>query len=280
MNSKIAVAVGLAAVFAAIISLPQAVFAAEIKVNIQPNAASLGAKAFDPNPVEAHVGDTITWTNTDSTPHTATSGDASTATPDGTFGGTPDAGGTILVKGKSESWTADKEGEFPYFCTLHPQMTGKVVVTAATGGNGGNGGTGTPMDSKATATLDGKNYDVSAKSTSAKVTEATIQSGQSVTVKFDKAGEVELTLPKDMITGVNSVMAGTQELLNGDATVNADGSSTVKFTVPEGSTTVVIKGATVVPEFPMVALILAITMVAIIGYVRYAKSGTSFFGRV
>jgi hypothetical protein len=49
--------------------------------------------------------------------------------------------------------------------------------------------------------------------------------------------------------------------------------------VPEGSTTVVITGGTVVPEFPVIAAILAAAIAGIIGYTRFAKSGTGLFGR-
>ena len=75
-----------------------------------------GSDSYSPNPIEVKVGETVTWVNDDSTIHTATSND-------GSFDS------DILRRGQSFSYTFDEEGEYPYFCTLHPKMVGKVVVT-------------------------------------------------------------------------------------------------------------------------------------------------------
>src|SRR5919198_3829304 len=47
------------------------------KVSIVEGASTMADKAFDPSPANVKVGDTITWTNNDSTPHTVTSGKGS-----------------------------------------------------------------------------------------------------------------------------------------------------------------------------------------------------------
>ena len=271
MNSKIAVAVGLVAVLAMMlvpVSFSPA-FAENVAVSIVSGASSKTTDAFSPNPVNAKVGDTVTWTNKDSQPHTITSG--TNATPDGKFNSSPPPNmSPLIVSQGTFSVKFNATGDYPYYCELHPTMVGTVKV-----GDGGG-----PTETKVTATLGGNSYDITYNSTTSKATEATIQSGQSVTVNFDKAGQVELTLPKTMISGVNSIKAGNQELLQGNPTVNADGSSTVKFTLPEGSTAVVIKGATVIPEFPVIAAaILGASIAAIIGYTRLARNGEAFFGR-
>jgi plastocyanin len=276
MNTKIAVAVGLAAILASVFALPQAAFAADVNVSITAGSTTKTTDAFSPNPVTANVGDTVIWTNDDATPHTATSG--ANLTPDGLFG-SPETSTYILVKGKTQSHTFAEAGEYPYFCTLHPNMVGTVTVSEGGGNGNGNGGT-EPTESTATATLDGNSYEVTAMST-AKATAATIQSGQSVTVTFDAAGDVELTLPADMISG-NITAAAGGEALEVEVTEETEESTTISFAIPEGESEVVLMGTNVIPEFPvMAALILGITVAAIVGYARFAKGSTaSFFGRV
>lgn len=286
MNSKIAVAVGLAAVIAAVLvpmSTLTPAFAAEIAADITSGSSSKTTDAFAPNPIEAAVGDTVTWTNKDSTPHTVTSGTG--GTPDGTFDSSPGFNPLMPPQG-TFSHTFAEAGEFPYYCGLHPNMVGTVMVASAggngdgngTGGNGTDGGNGgeepQPTPFSVTATdEDGNEYEVTG-SGNASATAATINSGESVEVEFDGAGAVELTLPKNMISNITMV--------NGEAATivsENDTSTTISFEVPEGETTVTIQAGFVVPEFPVIAAILAVTIAGIIGYTRFARSGTRFFGR-
>ena len=78
---------------------------------------------YVPAEVTVKAGETITWKNDDTAIHTATSGENST--PDGKFD-------TSLVSpGQSSQPTAmpNEPGQYPYFCTLHPWMTGTVTVS-------------------------------------------------------------------------------------------------------------------------------------------------------
>ncbi len=274
MNSKIAVAVGLAAVLAATIlapvSTPTPAFAAEVAVDITASASTKTTNAYSPNPVEINVGDTVIWTNQDAAAHSATSGED--ATPTGLFGD-PSASGSVLVRGRSQSFTFTEAGEYPYYCFLHPNMVGTVVVVVSAAGGGGNGGT--PQEFRTTAAIGGNNYEITGVSATATATAATINPGQkSVQIAFDGSGQVELTLPKSMIGDINAVMAGDGEV-EYTPTDNGD-STTIAFAVPEGATSVDIMAGYVVPEFPVVAiLILAASLVAIVGYTRFAKNGTA-----
>jgi plastocyanin len=70
---------------------------------------------YDPDPAHLKVGQTITWTNKDHEPHDVTSFA-------GGFSSGPFAFGT------SYRWTAVRPGTFHYFCTLHPDMHGLLVI--------------------------------------------------------------------------------------------------------------------------------------------------------
>jgi hypothetical protein len=87
-------------------------------------AASRGVSirdfAFAPKTVEIRVGDRVTWTNRDAVEHTATARN-------GSF----DTG--LLGEGESRSVRFNVAGTYRYICTPHPNMTGTVVVRAASG---------------------------------------------------------------------------------------------------------------------------------------------------
>jgi plastocyanin len=90
----------------------------------------MGDRAFTPNPVNIKVGDTVTWTNNDDIFHTVTSGLGSDDTNLGKEFDSGLSGPTALIsQGRTFSHTFVGEGEFPYFCQLHPTMIGKIVVT-------------------------------------------------------------------------------------------------------------------------------------------------------
>ena len=84
-----------------------------------PAAAAVRIENFTfKNPViTVKPGTTVTWTNGDDIPHTVVS-------KDGVFKS------KVLDSGDRFSFTFAKAGQFGYFCSLHPHMTGTVVVKA------------------------------------------------------------------------------------------------------------------------------------------------------
>ena len=90
-------------------------------VSIVPDSSALTDTAYQPNPLQINVGDTVTWTNDDLQPHTVTSGED--ATPDGRLDS------SIMAPGATFSHTFTEAGEYPYFCLLHPNMVGTVSVS-------------------------------------------------------------------------------------------------------------------------------------------------------
>ena len=76
---------------------------------------------FAPQRLTVKVGTTVSWTNEDDIPHTV----ASTSN---TFRS------KVLDTDDKYSFAFTTAGSFEYFCSLHPHMTGTIVVEAATGG--------------------------------------------------------------------------------------------------------------------------------------------------
>ena len=105
------IAWGVALLFVAVLGVGRA---------IQARAPSsytvtIDAARFEPSLSVVRVGDMITWVNKDLVPHTATSRA-------GGFDSGP------INPGKSWKYRARRAGDFPYICTLHPTMTGRLRV--------------------------------------------------------------------------------------------------------------------------------------------------------
>lgn len=123
-TTRIAVVLGVISVLAVGLSIGQvSVYAQGASVSIVPNASTMGDKAFSPNPAEVKAGESVTWTNDDSQIHTATSGAVGAEDSGKVF----DSG--ILSPKATFDFKFDQAGEVAYYCTLHPQMVGKVVVS-------------------------------------------------------------------------------------------------------------------------------------------------------
>ena len=72
--------------------------------------------AFLPSLLEMSSGETVTWVNDDGAPH-------SIAVNNGTASDT-------VMPGSSYSANFDRPGDYDYLCSIHPYMTGKIIVTA------------------------------------------------------------------------------------------------------------------------------------------------------
>ncbi len=101
----------------------------KVQATIVPGASTLADKAFSPNPIQAKVGQEVEWTNDDSAMHTVTSGTAGAADVGKAFDSGLAGPTALTAKGKTFEHKFDAAGEFPYFCTLHPTMVGKVTVS-------------------------------------------------------------------------------------------------------------------------------------------------------
>jgi amicyanin len=90
-----------------------------VTANDQPSGTNAEVKidnfSFGPETIKVSVGTTVTWTNRDDIPHTVVS-------TDGAFKS------KVRDTDETFSYTFTKAGTYPYFCSVHPKMTGKVVV--------------------------------------------------------------------------------------------------------------------------------------------------------
>ena len=83
-----------------------------------PNAAAVHIQnfRFGPQTLTIPVGTTVTFVNDDEEPHNVTAVDHSYRSP-------------ILPPGARFTHQYAAPGDYPYFCALHPHMTGHIVVT-------------------------------------------------------------------------------------------------------------------------------------------------------
>ena len=110
-----------------VVSAILGITAALIVSNVQHDQVSAAAFnvsiqgfAFNKQTLDISVGDTVQWTNRDSSAHTATSDS-----------GLWNSGS--LSNAESFSFTFTSPGSFPYFCGIHPFMTGTIVVSQPQG---------------------------------------------------------------------------------------------------------------------------------------------------
>jgi plastocyanin len=80
------------------------------------SAVAIKDFAFNPQTIQAKVGESITWTNQDSTAHTVTLDDKSV-----------DSGNVAPSATFSHAFT--QAGTFTYHCSIHPTMTGTITVS-------------------------------------------------------------------------------------------------------------------------------------------------------
>ena len=99
---------------------------APMAVTVEPVAGS-GApgceatECYTPSTVTIAAGGTVTFTNTDTAPHTSTSGSAADG-PDGIFDT------SLIMMNASFDVTLSDAGTYTYFCMVHPWMEGTIIV--------------------------------------------------------------------------------------------------------------------------------------------------------
>jgi amicyanin len=92
---------------------------ANAPVRAEDTAVKISNFTFNPPQITVKSGTTVTWTNEDDIPHTIVS--------------PPSIRSKALDSDDKFSFTFTTPGTYKYFCSLHPHMTGTIVVEAKTG---------------------------------------------------------------------------------------------------------------------------------------------------
>ena len=245
------------------ILLPVTAFAqSSYDVNIPTGSADPAAPYFWQNEkdgstsgvIEIIVGDTITWKNADTTFHDVTSGSEDTG-PDGIFASKP------LAPGKSFSQKFSEIGVYPFYCTLHPWMTGVVNVVKDPGSvrsipNVASGYSDDGLGFEVKYILDA--------SLEENVRVDTTENALIFRIDGDTENEqITLILPPELIENPNLVLVDDVQT---DFEIDTT-SSGIKLTVPIefDSKEIKIIGTSVIPEFgPLAMMILGISVVVMI----------------
>jgi len=96
------------------LAITAVMFSSIARAHCEETTVTIDNFTFSPAEVKVKVGDTVTWTNHDDIPHTVVSAGkfrSKAMDTDGTF-----------------SFTFTAAGEYKYFCSLHPHMTGTIKV--------------------------------------------------------------------------------------------------------------------------------------------------------
>src|SRR3989344_1630952 len=122
----------LFAIVAGLVAITPAAFAdhSEVTITPAPGSGAPGCEetaegCYIPKEATVDVGGKVIFSNTDTAAHTFTSGAATDETPGEVFNS------SLVMAGSSYEWTPTTAGEVPYFCMVHPWMTGLIVVQEA-----------------------------------------------------------------------------------------------------------------------------------------------------
>lgn len=86
----------------------------------QTSAVAIDNFTFNPQNLTVKAGTTVTWTNKDDIPHAIAAVGKQFKS-------------KTMDTDNSYSFTFTTPGTYAYFCSLHPHMTGTIVIEAATG---------------------------------------------------------------------------------------------------------------------------------------------------
>jgi len=225
---------------------------------------------FVPSTVVITAGGTVTWENTDTAAHTASSGTAAGG-PDGVFDS------SLIMAGGSYSVTLDDEGTYPYFCMVHPWMQGTVIVEAEAAHGDDHAGEMEEMghgDEHAASGIEDLSDQFTATVTSGVIHHIGANSDDDTLLVHlfgaDDDGELKITLNKDIITPFDD--GSYFVLINSEEVEFEQMGRTLHIDYTAGTEKIEIVGSHVVPEFGTIAMIvLAVAIISIVAITAKTK---------
>ena len=104
----------LAMAYAAVATAPK-VFGVAPETPVFSSQVTIDSFIFTPSTITVAAGTQVRWVNHDEIPHNVVSSDKSFKS-------------KVLDTKEEFVYTFSKPGTYTYFCSIHPKMTGKVVV--------------------------------------------------------------------------------------------------------------------------------------------------------
>jgi len=283
MKKAIYLSFSLLAIFSLIAVAPSA-FAEHgeggmaVTVTNAPGSSTPGCETTDncfmPSTAVITAGGTVTWENTDNAAHTATSGSA-TDGPDGVWDS------SLMMVNGSYSVTLDDEGTYPYFCMVHPWMSGTIIVEAEAAHGDDHAEEMGHGDGHTENGIEDIQDQFIASVSSGVIHHIGANTDDDTLVVHlfgaDDDGELRITLNKDIITPFDD---GSYFVLVENEEVDFEQMGrTLHIEYEAGAETIEIVGSHVVPEFGTIAMIvLAVAIVSIIAIT--AKTRTTLIPKL
>ena len=235
------------------VAFTNTVFATSYDIKMPTGSASPDAPYFWQNEksglatgdINVILGDTVVWKNADTAKHTVTSGTVEDG-PDGIFGGA-----SFLSPGQSYKFTFTETGQFPYYCLIHPWMTGTVFVTdeykiiKEVGKTVGDGTTTFNVEYTSDRLLTLNLIDQGQKSITFEII-GRAQSDDSM---------LKIRLPAALIDGPYVIILDGKKITNFEESIYND-IVTVSFLLPTDSKLLTIIGTSIVPEFGVMSIVM------------------------
>ncbi len=255
------------------IQLFESVYATTYDINMPSGSSSPNAPYFWQNEktgaatgdIEILVGDTIVWKNGGQGIHAVESGTIEDG-PNGIFGITD------LAPGEFYKFTFTEKGRYPYYCFIHPWMTGVVTVTNVgyqivpdIGKEAGDGLTSFNVDYQYSGIISSARINEEQKS----ITFQLLSNTKSID------HNLMMLLPSELIEGPYVIFVDDKKNLNFEY-IPGDNVNTIEIELSDNSKALTIVGTKIVPEFGFLSIIVLGVAITSIIFIQKSRINPKF----